>query len=455
MSTLTEETAAPGTVAVREGATTAAPPKPERRGIDGAQLWYLVRRYLCRYVSFRKPSDADLVTAWIFHACARDRGDTGMGQLIWRATPRLLILSRTRGAGKSTLLDLIVFLTGSRRGKVPRLTPARLAQITGQAYETVCIDEGKLVFGGGARQLDLQACLLAGYTPNASYEVSKTSLPLFGSVVIATKESLITEATKAVDGDESSLGDLLDRCLKVTLAPPALPMPEVGEQAEADGGLLARALAAWCSANGDELRRAARDLADEDLEEARERARAGERPGNLRAAQIARPLRAVARVIGTGTEQDVAAALEGTDEAAELMDELAGRAWASDGGDEEVTGRIVYSTPPAEDLEELPADGWRDELAAIVYDTAPRPAPVTRAWKAARAAKRPGEDLEVSPIPGKWDHLTGAMAACEAISGVPLAWEPSASVPGAWRAIHEPAGPEHGLVCYIARTPLE
>jgi hypothetical protein len=254
-----------------------------------------------------------------------------MGQLIWRASPRLLLISRKRGAGKSTLLDLIMFLTGSRRGKVPRITPARLAQITGQAYETFGIDEGRLVFGAGAAHADLQACILAGYTPGTSYEVSKTSLSLFGSGVIATKESLLTEASKAVDGDESSLGDLLDRCLKLILSEPDIPVREAGERAEADGTLLGRALTAWTDARRDDLRQAAADIAEEDYQAAVERAERGERKKQgLRAEQIARPLRAVGRVIGPGAEDDILAALEGADEAAGIMDELRACPWAQD-----------------------------------------------------------------------------------------------------------------------------
>src|SRR5690348_4247623 len=144
-----------GTVAVRPATTTARTQRASAEPIDGAILWLFVRRYLSTYVSFRTQAELDLVTAWVFHACSRNRmPSTGMGPLIWNATPRLLVLSRSRGAGKSTVLTLVSILTGSLSGKTARITPAALAQSIAQAHETVCIDEGRLVFGAGAAHQD-------------------------------------------------------------------------------------------------------------------------------------------------------------------------------------------------------------------------------------------------------------------------------------------------------------
>jgi len=395
--------------------------------VDGALLWALTRRYLTHYVSFRKPSDADLVTAWIFHACGRKRNDTGMGPLIWNATPRLLIISRKRGSGKSTLLTLISMLTGSISGKSARITPAALAQSIAQAHETVCIDEGRVVFGAGSAHLDLQALLIDGYTPKSTYRVSKTRLSVFGPVAIATKEALITEATKAVDGDESSLGDLLDRCLKVLLTEPDFPLREVGEQAEADAALLCRALVAWTNARCDDLRQAAADIAEEDYQAAVERAERGERKKQgLRAAQIARPLRAAGRVIGPGAEADIAAALEGADEAAEIMAELRARPWA--GGDGTSAG------------DEAPEDtgGMDPELLASLAAQLPPQAPATpaagaRVYAAARVTAPAGKPVTVLLGTGHGD-MTAALAACQADAGTPLEWSPG-SKPGTWTAL--------------------
>ena len=458
MDTITTEPPAEpitGTLAVRQPEPQQPATQDDDRPVDGILLWLLVRRYLAWYVSFQSVAALNLVTAWIFHACARARGSTGIGQLIWRASPRLLLLSRSRGAGKSTLLDLIVILTGSRRGKVPRITPARLAQITGQAHETVCIDEGRLVFGAGARHQDLQACLLAGYTPHASYEVSKTSLSLFGSVAIATKESLITEATKAVDGDESSLGDLIDRCFTVILAAPDRPMPEVGQRAEAEGASLARALVKWTSDNRAALEQAAQDIADQDFEEATERAARGEKPAkSLRLFQIGRPLLACARVVGylppaeDGTERknvleaDLRAALSGTTgsggtgimaELETLSRKWEGRTVAEAEGegefyDDEPGGRIVYRD-----------DGGEPDSAPAAQYTA------------GYAVTGPGVQAVSFTFPGEWPALEAAQEVCQASAVEPLTWEPSPRVPGMWGATVHPAGPGGPEVSYAVR----
>ena len=450
----------PGTIMVRDGTVIQAAPRRKAEPVDGALLWLLVRKYLSYYVAFRTEAELDRVTAWAFHACARRRGELGIGPLIWNATPRLLVKSRRRGAGKSTLLDLLVYLTGSRRGKTPRITPARLAQIIGQAHEAVFVDEGRLVFGAGARHEDLQACILVGYTPNGSYEVSKTSLSVFGPVAIAAKESLITEASKAVDGDESSLGDLLDRCLTVTLTAPDFPMPEVGKRAQAEGVLLARALVAWTDANRDALEQAAQDIADDDLEAARERAQRGEKATETpRALQIGRPLRAVGRVID---QQVIAEArrdgrpdpepqCEATilaclgSQAEDIMAELEGlsQGW----GDAQFTG-------DDEDTGDGELDEWPGTSSAIPgkpYRWPPeQEAPATQ-YTAGYAVTGPGIQPFSCTFPGAWPALKEAQEVCQASAAGQLTWEPSPRMPGCWGATVYPSGPDGPEVAYAVR----
>jgi hypothetical protein len=335
------------TVAVREVEPTAITRRQPHRsqGIDGAMLWLLVRRYLAHYISFRTEAELNVVTGWVFHAVARDRDGNGMGQLIWRASPRLLVTSPKRGSGKSTLLDLIGILTGSRRGKIPKITPARIAQVLGKYHETVILDEAKTIFGAGSKSLELQGIMLAGYTRRTSYEVSGQSLSLFGAIAYAAKDELITDTR----GEQ--IGDLLDRSLTVRLYPPVRPMPEVDEVAEENGELLARALVAWTDSKRAELKQASRDLATEDQEAAE--------AGNLRTAQISRPLRACARLAGPGCEADLDAALgELTEGAAgsgtaDLMADLMARAeaWGDGEIDDDAPGRIV-TEPGTDDDEE-------------------------------------------------------------------------------------------------------
>jgi hypothetical protein len=361
----------PGTVAVLDGQVVqrracGQAPKP----IDGALVLGLVRRYLAHYVSW--PSDAALTTAvaWIAHAVARDRDDKGLGQLIWRASPRLLVTSRHRGSGKSTLLDLIVILTGSRDGKIPKITPRAIAETTGQLFETVVLDEAKTLFGSGAKNLELQGILLAGYTPRTSYRVKGKSIALFGAVAYAGKDELITNT------EGGQIGDLLDRSIKLRFRASATVTHEVDEIAEDDGELLASALVAWTDSVRAELRQAARDLATEDREASEAAVAAGQDAGNLRSFQIWRPLRAIARIadgpdeegvygprkdgtIGAWEESVNAAAAElnagaAAVEAQEALDELQRRAeaWGPGGADEDEPGEIVTEEDDYSDYEE-------------------------------------------------------------------------------------------------------
>jgi Protein of unknown function (DUF3631) len=299
-----------GSVAVRERTAVAA----RTPQIDGGMVLDLTRAYIQHYVALPSPAAAATVTAWVAHAVARDRDDTGIGPLIWRASPRLLVTSRNRGSGKSTLLDLIAILTRSRNGKMPKVTPRAIAEVLGSWYETAVLDEAKLIFGAGRASQELQGILLAGYTPRASYAIKGRVLPLFGSVCYAGKDELITDTN-------GQLGDLLDRTITIRMRPPSRPVPEVDEQAEDEGDLLAAALIAWTDSARAELRQAARDIAAEDRESAEE--------GNsLRSAQIWRPLRAIGRVAGGSWPEEMDAAAQqltagaaGT-ETADLMAEL-------------------------------------------------------------------------------------------------------------------------------------
>lgn len=438
-----------GTVALRQPGTTAATGAQRKQdgALYGPLLWELVNRYLGYYVSFRTQEELVRVAAWVFHASARKRGESGMGPPIWNALALLLIKSRKRGAGKSTLLRLIAFLTGS--GKTPRITAARFAQLTGQAYETVCVDEARSVLGAGGKQMDLQGCILDSYQPGSFYQVSRTKLSLFGFVAIATKESLITDATKAVDGDESSIGDILDRCLSVTLTAPAMPPPEVGKRAEAEGAVLCRALIAWTDTNRDALEQAAEDIADEDHKAAIERARRGEKATETpRALQIGRPLRAVGRVIDQQAitaarranaanpdpeykdpepqyEAEILACLGS--QAEDIMAELEGlsEGWGdgphfTEDEPEDICpegnppGRIVYADDPGD-------------------EPPPQPAPAGQ-YQAGYAMTRPGHEPAVVQFPGTWPTLEEAQRACEDEAGEELAWEPSPRQPGTWGA---------------------
>ena len=338
-------------VAVLDGQVVARQRQQQGQPVDGAAVLNFTRRYLSHYIAW--PSEAALTAAvaWIGHAVARERDDKGVGQLIWRASPRLLVTSRKRGSGKSTLLDLITILTRSRDGKMPKITPRAIAETVGKHYDVAVLDEAETIFGRGAKNVELQGCLLAGYTPRTSYRVCGKSIPLFGAVAYAGKDGLIT------DTNGEQIGDLLDRSIILRFRPPVAVPPEVDEIAEDDGDLLASALIAWTDSCRDQLRQAARDIAGED--------RGTERAGDLRSMQIWRPLRAICRVADGLTAEELAEGKRGPwetaiDEASweltagaagveaqDTLDELTRRAQAWGAGE---PGEIV--TEPGYDGEE-------------------------------------------------------------------------------------------------------
>lgn len=201
-----------GTLAVRE--SPAAVQVRSQREISGERVLGYTRAYLGHYVAFPSQAALNAAAAWVAHAVARERDDTGIGPLIWRASPRLLATSRNRGSGKSTLLDLITILTRSRNGKMPKVTPRAIAEVLGSWYEVACLDEAKTIFGQGRASLELQGILLAGYSPRSSYAIKGRVLPLFGAVAFAGKDELITDTN-------GQLGDLLDRSIIIRMKAPA------------------------------------------------------------------------------------------------------------------------------------------------------------------------------------------------------------------------------------------
>ena len=134
------------------------------------------------------------------------------------------------------------------------------------------------------------------------------------------------------------LGDLLDRSVIVRMRQSGRHMPEVDEDAEDDGDLLAGALAAWTSEVKGELRAAARSLADADRE-----AGAVTDGAQLRSAQICRPLRAIGLVAGGGWAERIDDACRSTQDE-DMMDALTARFGQPDAAadeDEWDSGRVV------------------------------------------------------------------------------------------------------------------
>src|SRR5437016_12829440 len=68
---------------------------------DGAEILDDVRAFLCRFVAFSEPEQADAVALWVAHTHAFEAAE---------ATPRLSIRSVEKQSGKTRLLELLDLL---------------------------------------------------------------------------------------------------------------------------------------------------------------------------------------------------------------------------------------------------------------------------------------------------------------------------------------------------------
>jgi energy-coupling factor transporter ATP-binding protein EcfA2 len=277
-------------VAVRSEADLIVPPpeafaSPARREPDASELLRAVLEeiglYVTDYVSFPSRSAVVAVLGWMAHAAARD----SKGDLIWRASPRLLPTSRESGSGKSTLLDILAILLQSRAGRLVKVTPYGLAKIVGALKEVALPDDAQV-----SLSKDIIPVLLGGYSRGGTWASGKgkgTLEPVYGAVALAGKDEIITARAQ-----ESGVKDLLARSIIIRMERSSSYMPELDEEAEERGAELAKMLEAVIGACLPLLQTAAKQLAAE------LRGVAVTDPDGARTAQIWRPLHAVYRVAG-------------------------------------------------------------------------------------------------------------------------------------------------------------
>jgi|HubBroStandDraft_6_1064221.scaffolds.fasta_scaffold00231_30 hypothetical protein len=274
---------------------------PEQARMIGEEALRYARRVLTRHVAWPSTAALDTTLLWCLHCAARD----DEGELIWRTTPRLLFTSAERGSGKSTALDLVAILTGSRFGRLPKISGPAFAALVGKFHEVAVLDEARLIFGTGQRSQELQGMLLAGSTAGANMLVMRggnaTPTPVSGAVAYAGKDNLIT-------GCGDSVSDLLDRSIRITMQRPARHYPDIDEDAERAGKLAHQGFATWAAAFRDDLRAEAARLSREACEAAEDESADDVAAGVLRRTQIWRPLRAAAAVLGNGWPERIDAA---------------------------------------------------------------------------------------------------------------------------------------------------
>lgn len=302
---------ASGEVAVREPGSVAG----QLPDIDGAELLDHVTAYLARFASFPTGAALDTAVLWAAHCHARD----GEGTLIWSATPRLMMLSRERGSGKTTVLELLARLVPVCHGIDVEPSMAGVTYSLGREKAVVAIDESDILFGAGRRKSDLRAVINAGYTRHGTVLRMRGGkgerVPVFGPLMLAGLD-VVEQATSGV------LDTLLSRSIIIRMsAPPEGEEPadisDPGQHCDAIAERGRKLMAVWSLVNRGRLADAQPEMPD------------GVR---LRAAQIWRPLLAVAEVAGGDWPERAAAACAELTQAREatpasqadqLLDELA------------------------------------------------------------------------------------------------------------------------------------
>ena len=184
-----------GEVAKRDGGTvekTAAP-------IPGDQLLDLIRQWLGTYIRFPSKAAHDVVTLWAVHAHCRDGSNpkTG-GKLVFRASPRLYLLSSTPGSGKSQALELLNMLCPNAYGLTLEPTGPGLVKSM-KNDETVFIDEGDILFGRGARKEQVRSVINGGYTRNGTYLTRYDRERVFGPLAMAGLDVLETDTGETLN----------------------------------------------------------------------------------------------------------------------------------------------------------------------------------------------------------------------------------------------------------------
>ena len=259
-----------GTVAKRDGGTvekTAAP-------IPGDQLLDLIRQWLGTYIRFPSAAAQDVVTLWAAHAHCRDES----GKLVFRATPRLFLLSSEPGSGKSAVLELLNMLCPEAYGLTLEPTGPGLIKAM-KNRETALLDEADILFGKETPAKEaVRSIINGGYTRNGTNLTGYGRENVFGPLAMAGLDVLEKETGE-------KLKALLTRGFKIRMVKAAKDdrPAKVTRVTEGQAAQLKVWLAAWAAQERDGLAEA-EPVMPEELD--------------TRAEQISEPLVAVADAAG-------------------------------------------------------------------------------------------------------------------------------------------------------------
>ena len=231
---------------VRRPDTSPARQAPD--AIPGDQLLDLLRQWLGTYARFPSPAALDAVTLWIAHSHMRDE----KGTLVFRATPRLYLLSSEPGSGKSKVLELCNMLCPATYGLTLEPTAAGLTHTIGNEHATVFIDEGDVMFGAGQRKSAVRAVINGGYERHGTMLNGKgskaTRVPVFGALALAGLDVL-------EKGTGDTLTALLSRGVRIRMKKAGKDdrPAKVTRVTEGQGEKMKAWLEAWASQVLDEL----------------------------------------------------------------------------------------------------------------------------------------------------------------------------------------------------------
>src|SRR5436190_19183398 len=105
--------------------------RPSGAATEGAALLDDLRAFLCRFVAFPEPEQADAVALWIAHSHSIDAFD---------CTPRLSIQSAEKRSGKTRLMDLCGLLVRSPVSTAS-ITSASLFRLVSTGPVTPLVDD--------------------------------------------------------------------------------------------------------------------------------------------------------------------------------------------------------------------------------------------------------------------------------------------------------------------------
>ena len=169
----------------------AAPWHALSSAIPGDQLLDLLRdQWFGTFARFPSHAALDAVTLWAAHAHMRDED----GILVFRATPRLYLLSSEPGSGKSHVLELLGRVVPSWFGLDLEPTAPGLVYTISKEHATVMIDESDVLFGAGGRKEAVRAIINGGTYRYGTYlngrGAKATRVPVFGPLALAGLDTL-------------------------------------------------------------------------------------------------------------------------------------------------------------------------------------------------------------------------------------------------------------------------